>query len=209
MRDTELYRHLLGLEAPWKVVRVELSVADGRVDVWVEHPARTRFSCPECDVALSVFDHTAERAWRHLDSCAFLAFLHASPPRVACPEHGVRQVRLPWAEPHSRFTTLFERLAIDMLIACDVAGAAKLLRVSWDEAWHLMGRAVTRGLAAKPPSVPALIGVDEKAARKGHDYITVVSDLDAGSVEYIADERRQASLDSYFQKFTAEQLAGI
>ena len=34
MRDTELYRHLLGLETPWKVGRVELSATDGRVDVW-------------------------------------------------------------------------------------------------------------------------------------------------------------------------------
>ncbi|MDQ1306581.1 MAG: hypothetical protein QG671_2413, partial [Actinomycetota bacterium] len=33
MRDTELYRHLLGIQAPWKVGRVELSAADGRVDV--------------------------------------------------------------------------------------------------------------------------------------------------------------------------------
>jgi transposase len=182
---------------------------DGRVDVWVEHPARTRFACPDCDAVLSVYDHSVERAWRHLDSCAFLTFLHASPPRVACPEHGVRQVGLPWAEPHSRFTTLFERLAIDVLGACDVAAAAKLLGISWDEAWHLMDRAVTRGLAAKPLNVPALVGVDEKAAGKGHDYITVVSDLDAGTVEYIADQRRQASLDGYFEKFTTEQLGGI
>jgi transposase len=209
MRDTELYRHLLGLGAPWEVGRVELSVADGRVDVWVEHPGRTRFACPDCDASLSVYDHSVERAWRHLDSCAFLTFLHASPPRVACPEHGVRQVRLPWAEPHSRFTALFERLAIDVLAACDVAAGAGLLRISWDEAWHLMDRAVTRGLAAKPLSVPTLVGVDEKAAGRGQDYITVVSDLDAGTVEYLADERRQASLDGYFEKFTAEQLGGV
>ncbi len=155
MRDTELYRHLLGLVAPWEVERVELSAGDERVDVWVRHRDRTRFACPECDTALPVYDHSAERAWRHLDSCAFLTFLHASAPRVACPEHGVRQVRLPWAEPHSRFTTLFERLAIDVLAACDVANAAKLLRISWDEAWHLMDRAVTRGLAAKPLTAPA------------------------------------------------------
>jgi transposase len=96
-----------------------------------------------------------------------------------------------------------------VLGACDVAAAAKLLGISWDEAWHLMDRAVTRGLAAKPLNVPALVGVDEKAAGKGHDYITVVSDLDAGTVEYIADQRRQASLDGYFEKFTTEQLGGI
>jgi transposase len=209
MRDTELYRHLLGLEAPWKVERVELWTEEPRVDVWVVHAGRTRFVCPDCEHELSVYDHSEERVWRHLDSCAFLTFLHASPPRVKCPEHGVRQVRLPWAEPHSRFTTLFERLAIDVLAACDVAAAARLLRISWDQAWHLMDRAVARGLAAKPLAVPAHVGVDEKAAGKGQDYITVVCDLDAGTVDYLADERRKASLDGYFEKFTPEQLDQI
>src|SRR5664279_3346439 len=33
VRDTELYRHLLGLVGPWEVDRVELSVEGGRVDV--------------------------------------------------------------------------------------------------------------------------------------------------------------------------------
>jgi transposase len=209
MRDTELYQHLLGVVAPWTVGKVELSVRDGRVDVWVEHPRRTRFVCPQCKRELSVYDHSEERAWRHLDSCAFLTYLHACPPRVNCPEHGVHQVRLPWAEPHSRFTVLFERLAIDVLKECDVLGAARLLRLSWDEAWHLMDRVVARGLAAKPLTVPAHIGVDEKSAGRGHDYITVVSDLDRGTVEHLADERRQASLDSFFTRFGVEQRAGI
>ena len=209
MRDTELYQHLLGVVAPWTVTKVELSVQDGRVDVWVEHPRRTRFACPECERELSVYDHSEERAWRHLDSCAFLTYLHAHPPRVECPEHGVRQVRLPWAEPHSRFTVLFERLAIDVLKECDVLGAARLLRLSWEQAWHLMDRAVARGLAAKPLTVPARIGVDEKSAGRGQDYLTVVSDLDRGTVEHLADERRQASLDSFFVRFSVEQRAGI
>lgn len=209
MRDTELYRHLLGLDAPWAVDRVELSTSDGRVDVWVTHPGRTRFACPDCERQLAAYDHAEERAWRHLDSYAFLTFLHARPPRVACPEHGVRQARLPWAEPNSRFTVLFERLAIDVLAACDVSNAAKLLRLSWDEAWHLMERAVARGLAVKALAAPGHVGVDEKAAGKGQDYITVISDLDAGTVEYIADERRQASLDGYFERFTPQQLERI
>jgi hypothetical protein len=40
MRDIDLYRHLLGLEAPWTVTRVELSVGEGRVDVWADHGPR-------------------------------------------------------------------------------------------------------------------------------------------------------------------------
>jgi transposase len=205
MRDTELYQQLLGLAAPWMVRRVQLSVAEGRVDVWVEHPRQQRFDCPRCDRRLGVYDHAEERAWRHLDSCQFLTYLHARPPRVDCPEHGVHQVRLPWAEPMSRFTTLFERLAIDVLTECDVSAAARLLRISWDEAWVVMDHAVARGLAAKTPSMPAHVGVDEKAAGAGHDYLTVVSNLDTGAVEYLADERRQTSLDGYFTQFTPQQ----
>ena len=209
MRDTELYRQLLGLEPPWEVSRVELSVKDGRVDVWAGHPRGIRWTCPECDHELPTYDHAEERSWRHLDSCGFSTHLHARPPRVECPEHGVRQVALPWAEPMSRFTALFERLAVDVLKECDVLGASRLLHLSWDETWHLMERAVARGQAAKTSSVPAHLGVDEKSAGKGQDYVTVVSDLDAGTVEYLADERRQASLDGYFERFGKERLAGI
>ncbi len=209
MRDTELYRHVLGLESPWEVSRVELSAEGERIDVWVDHPKGTRWKCPECDVMLPTYDHAEEREWHHLDTCQFLTYLHARTPRVECPEHGVLRVRLPWAEPMSRFTVLFERLAIDVLKECDVLGAARLLHTSWDETWHLMERAVARGQATKPLAVPVLMGVDEKAAGKGHDYITVVSDLERGTVEYLADERRQASLDGYFDQFSEEQLARI
>jgi transposase len=209
MQDTDLYRHLLGITSPWEVNRVDLSVANERVDVWVTHPKGTRFSCPECETELPVYDHAEERGWRHLDSCQFATYLRARPPRVSCAEHGVHQVALPWAEPMSRFTVLFERLAIDVLKECDVVGACRILRLSWDEGWHLMERAVARGLLRRPAEAPVHVGVDEKAAGRGQNYITVVSDVDAGTVRFIADERKEASLDAYFDTLPAEELARI
>ena len=91
----------------------------------------------------------------------------------------------PWAEPRSRFTLLFERLAIDVLQEATVRGATRILRYSWDEAWHLIERAVKRGLQAKAKPVPARLGVDEKAISKGARYITPVCDLDASTIEYV------------------------
>ena len=113
MESKELYRHLLGMNEPWTVERVELDMERQQVDVYVGHAGGTRFACPECGWELAVYDHSGERTWRHLDSCQFLTYLHASPPRVSCPEHGVRQARLPWAEEGSRFTHLFEALALN------------------------------------------------------------------------------------------------
>jgi transposase len=209
MRDVELYRQLLGIEVPWKVERVELSVAEQRVDVVVSHAKGVRWPCPECGTEISAYDHAEERAWRHLDSCGFITWLHARPPRVSCPAHGVRQVRLPWAEPHARFTALFERLAIDVLKETDITGACKILRISWDAGWHLIERAVARGMVRKQRRVPRLVGVDEKAAAKGHRYMTLVCDLERATVEYIADERKQASLDGYFEALSEQERAEI
>ena len=209
MRDIELYRQLLGLASPWTVTRVELAVKERRVDVWAGHAEGERWPCPECGARLPLYDHTEEREWRHLDSCQFKTYLHARPPRVECAEHGVRQVRLPWAEARARFTTLFERLAIDVLLETDVLGAARILGITWDEAWHIQERAVRRGQQAKAPRVVTHLGVDEKAAAKGHRYLTLVCDLKEATVEFIADERKQASLDSYFTGLTAEQRDGI
>ena len=79
-----------------------------------------------------VYDHAEERTWRHLDSCQFETFLHAG-STGGCAEHGV-QVRVPWAEPRSRFTLLFERFAIDVMSPA-TSGAARVMRVSWDEAF--------------------------------------------------------------------------
>jgi hypothetical protein len=53
VRDTQLYQQLLGLAEPWSVIRVELSMSQARVDVWVEHPRRSRFGCPECTPSCS------------------------------------------------------------------------------------------------------------------------------------------------------------
>jgi transposase len=209
MDDTDLYRHLLGVETPWKVSRVELSVKERRVDVWVEHARDQRWGCPECAAELALYDHAEERSWRHLDSCQFMTYLRARPPRVKCETHGVKQVKLPWAEPRSRFTAMFERLAIDVLKEMSVSGACELLRISWDEAWHLQERAVARGKARKQPKALTHIGVDEKAVAKGHTYMTVVCDLNTGTVEYLGEERKQASLDAFFTELTPERCARI
>jgi len=210
MRDTELYRYLLGLKEPWSVSQVGLDVSGQRVDIWVEHPKGRLWPCPVCQKQEALYDHSEERVWRHLDSCQFQTFLHARPPRVKCSEHGVKQISLPWAEANSRFTLLFEKFAIDVLCRTSIQAAAMILRISWDEAWHLMDRAVKRGLACKVPREIKTIGVDEKSAGMGqNNYITVISDLERGTVEEVTEGRDSLSLEGYFRSLTPRQLVAV
>ena len=210
MYDTELYQVILGLDSPWSVSEVELDVDSEEIRLHVSHPRGTKFMCPECERQLPCYDHAEERSWRHLDSCQFKTFLVARVPRVNCPEHGVKNVSVPWAEKSSRFTILFERLAIDMLLATQtVTGAMGILRTSWDETWYFVQRAVRRGqdrLEAKP--LPR-IGIDEKAFAKGHDYLTLLYDLDASTVEAISDGHDTDSGIACFSHLSPEQMASV
>jgi transposase len=210
MRDVELYERILGLSHPWRVSDVKLDVASGRVEIAVEHAAEARWSCPQCGREATCYDHAPERSWRHLNTCQLETHLKARVPRVNCPEHGVVNVAVPWAEPHGRFTLLMERFVIEALLACQtVKGACALLDITWDQAWHVLERAVARGRARKQATVVKRIGVDEKAFRRGHKYVTVVCDADRGTVEYVADDREKASLEGYYAGLSEEQKTGL
>ena len=209
MQDTKLFETILGLQAPWRIARVELDATTQRVDLWAEH-ADTRWPCPECQQLLPCADHADERTWRHLDTCQFQTHLHARIPRVTCPTHGVKQVRVPWAEPRSRFTQLMERLIIDVIRQCStLTGACRILQITWDEAWGVMARAVARGQARKVARPIRYLGVDEKAFRKGHVYHTIVCDLERHTVEYVAADRRVDSLAGFFARLTDAQRDAV
>ena len=194
---TEHYAQLIGLRSPWEVTEIELSHRDEEVRIHAALRAGSPLRCPECDTVCPGYD-TRERRWRHLDTMQYRTLVIAQVPRVDCEQHGVRQVSVPWADPGSRFTALFEALAIDWLLEASFAAVARKLRLSWDEVSGIQARAVTRGLARRKRKPPARIGVDETSFQKRHEYVTVVNDLEAAVVLHVADDRKQESLDGFY-----------
>ena len=209
MKDFELYQNILGLEAPWRVERVTLKPKEQEIEVRVGF-ADTLWGCPQCQARMQVHDYE-ERRWRHLDSCQFKTIIVARVPSVRCLEHGSQTVAVPWAEKYTRFTRLFERLAIDVMLECSIRGACELLRISWDEADGIKQRAVKRGLARKTPTVMPRLCVDEKGMGPGQNYLTIVAQVteERTTVEYVGAARERKSLDVFWESLTAEQLTGV
>lgn len=208
MDDKTLYSRLLGLSAPWGVEKVELKLTEGEVHVWVALPPKELWVCPECLAAAPIHDHR-ERVWRHLDTFQYRTLIHARVPRLDCPNHGVKQIRVPWAEAGSRFTALFEALAIDWLRQAPIAAVAERMGLSWDETAGIQTRAVRRGLARRTLEPPRYLGVDETSFQKRHEYVSIVSNLEGNRVLYVADDRTQESLDRFWEALAPEHLAAI
>lgn len=208
MDEKTLYAKLLGLTSPWGVEKVELRLGEGEVHVWVALPPKQLWVCPDCQEPAPIHDHR-ERVWRHLDTFQYRTLLHARVPRLDCPRHGIRQLRVPWAEEGSRFTALFEALAIGWLQKAPVAAVAKRLGLSWDEADGIQARAVRRGLARREREPVRYLGVDETSFQRRHEYVSVITDLERTRVLHVADDRRRESLDSFWMSLPPEHLASV
>ena len=198
MQDKELYEKLLGLKEPWVVTDVDLQVIESKVTVAVGHAPLTQFPCPECGLPCTVHDHR-HRQWRHLDSCSFVTMIEADVPRVNCPTHGVKQITVPWAEPGSGFTALFEAVAISWLRVASVDAVAERMGISWDEAWGIMERAVRRGLARRESTQIEELAIDETSFQKRHEYVTVIVDRKTGCVIDVLDDRKKKTLETWLE----------
>lgn len=207
MRDTDLYQRILGIQPPWAISGVELDTPSKEVRVRVEN-LDAELPCPACGLLCSRYDSRLRR-WRHLDTCQFQTILVAEVPRVSCPDHGVRQVQVPWGETGSRFTALFEALVIDWLKECSISGVARLLGLSWAEVDGIMARAVQRGLARRNQQLPSRLGVDETSFQRRHQYVTVLTDQDRGTVVHVDDGRERSILDNFFAQFPEPQRQAV
>jgi transposase len=65
--------------------------------------------------------------------------------------------------------------------------------------------------ALKPRDLTGLksLGVDEVARAKGHDYVTIVYDLQSGGLLYVGDGKAAGSLGQFLAELSADTAAGI
>jgi len=104
-----------GIKPPWEITDVQVSHLEKSVRIFIVMNASASLECPECHTPSSRYS-TPRREWRHLNTCQYQTILVGDIPRVECPDHGVRQISVPWALDGSRYTALFETLVIDWLM---------------------------------------------------------------------------------------------
>jgi len=211
--DTELQKHygqLLGIGSPWEVKTVELKLPEKKVEIELIWQWGAAAKCPECGRECSIHDRAPERTWRHLDTMQFATLIRARVPRCNCPDHGVKTMAVPWAAPAGRFTLLFERFAVDVLLACaSVSQACELLGIGWESAHQIMRRAVERGLERRQLEDLKHLGMDEKSFRRGHSYITLLTDLDQARVIDVVEERTTEAAEQLWQTLSSEQKQAV
>ena len=206
---TTHYQQLLGLPASWAVEDVNLSLTGQRIEVRLRFIGDAVF-CSECGLQGTVYDHAPEQRWRHLDTMQFETIIIARIPRSQCTDCGVKTIKVPWADRHSRFTLMFESFAIALLQHCsNTQAASKMLRLGWQATSDIMNRALKRGLSRRAPEKLSHIGIDEKSFKSGHHYITILNDVDGSRVFDVVEDRTTEATEMLLQTLTQSQQNGV
>jgi transposase len=199
MRDVQLFQLALGLTAPWEVSESSFDAARSRLDLHVDFARGATFPCPECGVAGCKPHDTEQKTWRHLNFFQHEAYIHARTPRVRCVACGVRLVTVPWARPGSGFTLLFEALVMMLVKSMPVAAIAKLVREHDTRLWRIIHHHVDEAREQADFSDVRCVGMDEKASKRGHNYLTLFVDLERSQLLF-ATESREATTVAAFRE---------
>ena len=187
---TEIFfEKLLNFGSDWKVERIDFN-ENNEVDIYLKWDLKS-FKKTHVDTFELVHDYRDYRRWRHLDILQFKTFINAKIPRVKLKDGTIKSVETPWASEGNRHTFLFEILVIDWLLASkNQTQTAKMLRCGFNLVNRIMHTACQRGMDSRSKNIIyKQVCIDEKSFQCGHNYVSVLSSPDSGTVIDVVQHR--------------------
>ena len=207
MRDTTLLRSLLPFRR-LSVLGVKIDEMDG---VIVSVAVRGVSRCGECGRKCPRYDRGdgEPRRWRHLDVANRRCYLEAELCRVECSDCGVKVEAVSWAEPGARHTSQFDDMVTWLARCMDKTAISVFVAISWRTVGRIIERVVRRRKEPVDLTKLRAIAVDELSFRKGHHYLTLVTDLDSGRIVWGKEGRSAATLTEFFDELGEETCKQI
>jgi transposase len=156
--------------------------------------------CSKCGKRCSGYDRLPERRFEFIPFWGFNIFLCYSLRRVDCPECGITAESLPWAQGKHQLTTAYMQYLAHWAKKLSWKEVAVSFKTSWEKVFHSVEYVVNWGLSRRDMNGITAIGVDEIQWQKGHHYLTLVYQINAGCTRllWIGKERTEATFSSFF-----------
>jgi len=167
--------------------------------------------CPDCGKRRKMYDRQPARLFEFLPIWTFKAYFRYAPRRVNCPIHGVRVEALPWGYGKERMTFSYQVYLARWAKRLSWKETADIFETSWDTVFRAVKFVVDYGLAHRNLDGVTEIGVDEIKVFRGHKYLTMVYQLNAGvrRLLWCGPERRVKTLLRFFHEFGKERSAKL
>jgi len=197
MRMETYIRKSLGLKSHF-ITQIE--EGEDHLIARIEHIAGRTLRCGVCGVEVrKTSGRLREREWRDLATRDKHLRLRYRPFRVRCPVCGVRVEKVPWAPRWSRVSSALARAVALLARRMSWKEVAQYFNLAWKVVAAVVRRAVTEGLRKRPWRPLHVIGIDEVSRKKGHEYLTLVYDLERRRLIWVGKDRTEETVNEFFR----------
>ena len=134
--------------------------------------------CGECGKKGATYDHSTMRRFEFVPLWAIAVFFVYRMRRVDCRRCGVTTERVPWACGNNQQTFSYRIFLATWAKRLSWKETASIFGTSWDSVYRAIQWVVRWGIIHRNLSGIESIGIDEIQYRRGHNYLTLVYQLD-------------------------------
>jgi transposase len=168
--------------------------------------------CGICGKPGPTYDTAKEpRFFEFIPLWGFAVFIIYRMRRIHCPTCGIKTERVPWAEGKNQCCNVYRIFLSRWARRLSWTEVAKIFGTTWGVVWRSIRWVVDYGLANRNLEDIKSLGIDEVTIWKGHKYLTVVYQIDAGMrrLIWVGRERTTKTLHRFFKQFGKERAQRI
>lgn len=190
---------MVEIEEPWYLSKVELQKATKVVDLHIDFKRGSTFKCPSCESINKVHDSSIRRI-RYVDWFDYRCYLNIRIPRVSCADHGVLTLdNLPWMRSNSQYSYKLESKIMSLAKEMSMKAVSAEIGEPDNNLWRVFHHYIKRGIEEQMDLADTRrIAVDETASKRGHDYVTVFTDMDTCDVILVVEGRKAEVFSNLF-----------
>ncbi len=185
----------------------------GKVSLVIEIEPRKngKPTCSECGKASSIYDHARARLYEFIPIWGYHVYLHYRKRRVNCVNCGIKVEQIPWSAGKQHLTRVYQHYLAMWASRLSWQEVARSFQTSWGHVYRSVKSVVEYGLTHRDLTGIKAIGVDEIQFGRGHQYLTLVYQIEAGKKRllHIAPKRTVKSFLSFFRLLGSEKSKSI
>jgi transposase len=181
------------------------------IEIVIRPRAGSAAICSGCHRPAAGYDHLPERRFEFIPFWGILVFFLYRMRRVDCRNCGQVVEEVPWSDGKHQSTKAHMLFLARWARKLSWKETAESFHTSWDRVCGAVEYVVAWGLEHRTLESIRAIGVDEIQYAKGHKYLTLVYQIDAGFTRllWVGKERTIASFEGFFTVIGKQLAAQI
>ena len=167
--------------------------------------------CSGCGHRCAGYDHLPERRFEFIPMWGIKFYFRYRPRRVDCSDCGIKVESMPWSKGKDQLTEAYAWFLASWAKRMSWQEVARSFRTRWAHVFNAVEMAVNWGRSHQDLSDVTAIGVDEIKWQRGHNYLTLVYQIDekARRLLWVGEKRTIKTFLRFFRWFGKERSAKL